>query len=110
MTKSELDKIIREINGSSDPEEKKEIRRETALAAFERSQQRIKDGEKRRHEQAEASLKMDLKAAFLANGVGTAEEFEKLFPELRKEKLKQLALREDDSARARMRRSYAKGF
>jgi hypothetical protein len=64
--------------------------------------------ERRNQEQLERGRE-DLKEAWLASGA-TEREFERAWPELRKEQIKLLAEEAEAQARAAFQRSYARNF
>ena len=100
MTKDELEGKIQAINLEPNTSAEEKSRRIAALNGFHSEQQRKQaDIADRKRQAAEADLKSNLRSAYMADPVATAEDFERDYPVLRSEHLRTAALKANDQAR-----------
>lgn len=92
MTESELQLTIAEIESSErDPQERE--RRIALVRETHESQERERqDRAERERLMAEASMRDELRRAFMRNPAATEDDFEAMYPELRRRKLMDDAL------------------
>jgi hypothetical protein len=109
MTQAELDKKISDINHESIPTEEKTARINRLKEFYGNYQIKVADEAKSRQQTAEADLKSRMRISYLANPVATNEDFERDYPQLKSDYLRNEAMKTDAQAResqARMMRSF----
>lgn len=101
MTQGELNKKIADINREEVGPEEKTRRINLLTKVYNDEQTRLAEEAKSKHQSAETDLKNNLKQAYMQNPVATEEDFERDYPQMRSDYLKQKALETDNAVRRR---------
>lgn len=111
MTEKELNETIATINNDqNDTPQGKQKRVDFVKGIYATDQQRLADEAKKQQESVEASLKGSLKKAYMSNPAATEEDFEKDYPQLKSDYLRNNALQKEGQARAAASESIRSAF
>ena len=110
MTKAELDRQINDINQSNDSTENKARRIDFLKKVYADYQTRTAAEAKQKQQAAEFDLKARLKSSYMQNPVATADDFERDYPAMKSDYLRNEAIKNDAAARESQARLIQSSF